>query len=71
MPCRAAVSAVAHPATPEPRINSRSCGAPAAVAEEEELLRRPPPEVVVMDPKHLTSPTQELHRMPDLDGFYL
>jgi len=61
MPCRAAVSAVAHPATPEPRINSRSCGAPAAVAEVEELLRRPPillpEEVVVVDLKHLTSPT--------------
>ena len=60
MPCRAAVSAVAHPATPEPRINSRSCGAPPAVAEEEELLRRPLlllPEVVVVDLKHLTSPT--------------
>ena len=63
MPCRAAVSAVAHPATPEPRINSRSCGAPLAVAEEEELLRRPPllafsnSEEVVVDPKHLTSPT--------------
>ena len=49
------------------------------MAEEEELLRRPPllrpfsnsKEVVVMDPKHLTSPTYELHRMPDLDGFYL
>lgn len=50
---------MAHPATPEPRINSRSCGAPpAAVAEVEELLRRPPPSSEeVVDPKHLTSPT--------------
>jgi hypothetical protein len=36
IPCRAAVRAVAHPATPDPRISRRSCGA----ADDEEEVER-------------------------------
>jgi len=36
MPCRAAVRAVAHPATPDPRTRRRSCGALTLLAKEEE-----------------------------------
>ena len=42
IPCRAAVNAVAQPATPEPRIRRRSCGAPEEdlVEEVEVVLRK-------------------------------
>lgn len=72
------MSAVAHPATPEPRISSRSCGAPLLLDDEgvveEEWLRRvvveaevcpSPPKEEEVDTQHLRSPTYELHRIPD------
>jgi hypothetical protein len=104
IPCRAAVRAVAHPATPEPRISKRSCGAEEVdedrievvdrvvdwlrvvvevtfldkdvllfrlllllLVANNEVLRPPPTtaEEKEMDEKHLTSPTYELHRIPD------
>ena len=66
------MSAVAHPATPEPRISSRSCGAPLLDVEgvllllEEEVVVEwlrvvicppPPKEEEVVDTQHLRSPT--------------
>ena len=38
IPCRAAVKAVAHPATPEPRISNRSCGGAPPCSTEEEVV---------------------------------
>ncbi len=75
------MSAVAHPATPEPRISSRSCGAvrlgllfaPRLLLDELENVllewwREVEKGVLLLeevDTQHLRSPTYELHRIPD------